>query len=144
MKDIPSEYHKIIIDEFKDVKSLCATARTPEDKLFYFSASFGILNRVFNLHYNSILVFIHEVLQNVHQNLVKRLNGSLNPIIETTNMPTIMLEVLFLYFDQLIDAFEKKDEQEIRKVLEKFVNLSYSTSGNGYYLYKRDKLKLNK
>jgi len=46
--NIPDQYFKIIIEEFKDVEKLYKEANSAHDKLYFFSASFAVINRVMN------------------------------------------------------------------------------------------------
>lgn len=140
--NIPDNYLKLIVDEFKEVEKLCNEAVAPEDKLYFFSATYGIINRVMNLHYDSILIFSHQILQAVHQTLSQRLSTATpnGPI--STSVPTVMINSLTAYLPELTSAFEDKDDNKIRAMLEKYNTLSYATGGNGFYLLLRGKLKL--
>jgi hypothetical protein len=138
--NLPEQYHKIILDEFKETLIHCNEVVSLEDKLYFFSASFGIVNRVMNLHCDPLLIFIHQILSSTHQGFIQRLSLRSTPGIVSQGIPAV--EKLFSYFSELISAFENKDEIEIRKVLEKFSNLWYATSGNGFYLFLTDKIKL--
>jgi hypothetical protein len=139
---IPNNYHEIILNEFKEVEKLCAEANSIEDKLYYFSASYGILNRIMNLSCDPTLVFIHQILQTTCQSLLQRLANSkmTMPQIISNVLPVEMITALLSYFSELISAFEKKDENGIRKILENLTNLTYATTGNGYYLYLQKRL----
>jgi len=138
--NIPDNYFDLIVNEFKEVEKLCEEAKSPDDKLYFFSASYGIINRVMNFHCEPILVFMHQMLQTSHQMVAKRLATPKNMDNISNSLPNEIFESLFSYFSLLIKEFEKKDENKIREVLEKFSNLSYATSGNGFYLYLRGKL----
>jgi len=140
--NIPDNYFNLILDEFNETKGLIKESKNIEDKLYFFSSSFGIINRVMNFHYEPILIFIHQALANVHANISKRMNAPHNPDVVSTSVPDIMFDSLFSYFDLLVDAFKNKDENEIRGILEKFAVLTYATSGNGFYLFLKGKLTL--
>ena len=140
--NIPDKYFELILNEFKEVQKLCIEAKTSEDKLFFFSASYGVLNRVMNFCCEPILVFMHQILQDATKNISHRLAIPKKPGSISNSLPIEMWESLFSYFSTLIIEFEKKDEHKIREVLEKFSNLSYATLGNGFYLYLRGKLTI--
>lgn len=139
---IPDNYHQLILNEFKEVEKICSEVKIPEDKLYLFSACYGIVNRIMNLHYHPTLVFMHQILQSTHQIMTQRLTAPRVPGSVLNNIPDEMVTALFSYFSQLITAFENKSEAEIREVLEKFSNLTYVATGNGSYLYLRGKLVL--
>jgi hypothetical protein len=140
--NIPEQYYNIILKEFKDVQNLFMKANSPFDKLYYFSACHGIINRVMNLHYDPILIFMHQMLQITQQTLSQRLDAPKTQGVVSNSMPVEMIVAISTYLDELILAFEQKDENAIRKVLEKYSNLSYATTGNGFYMYLRGKLTL--
>ncbi len=138
--NLPDQYHKIILEEFENVLKLCNGANLLEDKLYFFSASYGIINRIMNLYCDPTLVFMHQVLQSTHQGFVQRLTQNNMPPSISNSFPDKLLKGLFLYFTELIKTFADKDEIKIREVLEKFSNLWYATSGNGFYLFLTEKL----
>ncbi len=141
--DIPKNYFDLILKEFKDVQELCTNAETPDDAVYYFSALHGVLNRVMNFCCIPILIFMHQVLQATHQAISNRQSMTIKPGVTSNGVTDEMWEALFSYIPLLISAFEKKDEDEIRRILEKFSNLSYATTGNGRYLQLRGRLKLD-
>ncbi len=138
---IPDEYHKLMISELKEINKLCNTTESPDDKLYFFSAAFGVINRIMNFYYDPTLVFIHQVLQEVHKKVTQRLQSGPYKFIYNS-MPQEILDTLFQYFMELTDAIEKQDVPLIWEILERFSNISYSLTGNGFYLYIRERLKL--
>ncbi len=140
--NISDNYYEIILNELKQVQKNCNETKNPNDKLYFFSASFGILNRVLNLECHSILVFMHQVLNQLHQAVNHRLQTPSAPGSIANAFPTELWDKIFSTYGELIDNFEKKDEDAIRKSLEKLTLISYATTGNGYYLYLQKKLSI--
>jgi hypothetical protein len=140
--NIPDTYYELIIREMNETKELIEEAETIDDKLYFFSSSFGVINRVMNFHYDPLLIFMHQALANAHANITKRMNSPRKPDVLSTSIPDIMFDSLFSYLDLLIAAFKKKDEDEIRRILEKYSVLTYATSGNGFYLFLKGKITL--
>lgn len=139
---ITEESYNIILKEFKEIENLCKDALSPEDKLYFFSASFGVVNRVMNFESDSILIFIHQILHTAHQTISQRLNSPKRDGVVSTSLPDEMWDALYDYFSELVSAFEKKNVNTIYMVLEKFAKLSYATTGNGFYLYLSGKIIL--
>jgi hypothetical protein len=139
---ISDSNHGIILNEFNEIEKLCAEAPKITDKLYFFSASFGVLNRIMNFESDPTLIFMHQILKDAHQAFATRLATSQIPGNISNSLPQEMADALLLYFSELIKAFESKKEVKIREVLEKFSNLSYAMSGNGFYLYLRKKIIL--
>jgi len=140
--NIPDNYFELLVNEFVETKELMDESSAIEDKLYFFSSSFGVINRVMNFHCEPILIFMHQALANVHANITKRMGSPQKADVVSTSMPDKLLEALFMYFDLLIEAFRSKDEDQIRLVLERFSVLTYATSGNGFYLYLKGKIVL--
>jgi hypothetical protein len=59
-------YRKMIVDEINFVAKKMAKAQSASEKLFYFSAVFGILHRILNIEYDSDLVFSQFVIRATH------------------------------------------------------------------------------
>ena len=138
---LPENYFQLITLELERVEEMCGKASTPEEMLYYFSAAYGIINRVMNFHCEPSLVFMHQVLQAAHQAFQNRLSSPRNPNSESfMGTPAELIEKLMMYFRGLREAFEGKDEIAIWRALEKFSNLTYATTGNGFYLYQTGKL----
>lgn len=140
--NIPQTYFDLILNEFKDVQVLCEKAETLDDALYYFSALYGVVNRVMNFYCDPVLVFMHHVLQATHKAISDRIAMPIKPGITSNGVTEEMWQALFSCTRLLTDAFEKKDEDEIRQVLQKFTNISYAATGNGRYLQLRGKLSL--
>ena len=96
--NIPSQHYKTILEEFNKISQLCNDAKYLEDKLYFFSASFGIINRVMNFHCDPLLVFMHHILQTTHQGFVQRISQFQNPNLISNNIPDIFWDKLYLYF----------------------------------------------
>ncbi len=146
--NVPAEYIRLIIDEMKAVKEKWKLAATPEEKLYYFSAIYGVINRVMNFHTDPILVFVHQVLQTTHHSVVSRLNAPKTPGQESfLGVPDQMIDAVFSATEDLRSAFEKyasqeKADSDMWTALKRFANISYAATGNGFYLYQKGVLKI--
>lgn len=138
--DIPSEYRRIIVDEFKYAVKLMRENEHPELKLYYFSSTHGALSRIFNLHCDTQLVFMHFILNNANANINARLNA--------IKGGDIIVQFPDGYFEKLAECVEtlasqiEKDENTY-KILEKIAVLTFLTTGNGYYLFQKGMLKIS-
>ena len=104
-----------------------------------FSAIHGTIQRVFNLEYDSDLVFIHNILQQTHFAFIQRLQAMKNgdvavPLIEE------QMGGLIAAIKELSEKIRGNDK--LNGTLKKFVILTYSTNGNGYYLLQKGLLKI--
>jgi hypothetical protein len=130
---------KIIIKELHFIHELMDRYEAPEDKMYYFSAVYGIANRIMNLEFDEELSFLHYVTHAAHNTI----NNALAIASQRHSSPTIPPQV----FQKLQDAIKElgtyiEERKQIYPVLEKISNLAYSTTGNGYYLYLKGSLKI--
>jgi hypothetical protein len=141
--NILQEYKELFEAELDQIINLMKESSTIEQRLYFFSASFGTINRIMNFDCNPLLIFSHQELQNVHQNISNRLSQHITPSnMSFMGVPQEFGDALLQYLIEYKDAFSSGDDSRIYSVLEKFSNLSYAATGNGFYLYVRGRLKL--
>jgi hypothetical protein len=137
-KEVPmklkAEHKKALLEEFDYASRAMREAQTAEEKLFYFSSTYGVVSRVFNFECEPQLVFMHLVLNSAYGTILTRLQAM------KAGDQTILMRDDF--FEKLTKALEEltqriKTNTDIYDVLERIVMLSYITTGNGYYLLKR-------
>jgi len=125
-----------LVEEIRFVLEKLKSETEPASKLYYFSAVYGVMNRIFNLEYAPDLIFAHIVINAAHSQINARLRD-----------PDKVIQLPIELFDKLSDATValleviEKDKNPY-EVLKKFALLGYVTGGNGYYLYQRGLLKL--
>lgn len=139
---ISQEYKDLIVGEFEEVDQSLQNNQDPNDFLYFFSASFGILNRVMNIQCDPTLVFMHQILQSLHQSMQARLQAAGINQSSTMAFPIVFLTKMREILQQLRAAFMKGSDTEIHSVLSRAANLTYASSGNGYYLFIRQKLSI--
>ena len=128
------ENKKIILEEFEFAIQKMKENKEPEQKLFYFSSTYGVISRIFNSKFDPQLAFIHMILNTVY------INASARIIAFKGGDKTIKLPDD--YFDKLAQITEElyaklKNDENSYEILEKFALLTFLTTGNGYYLYER-------
>ena len=84
--EIKDSYKKIIIDEINFAVKKMNSAKSASEKLYYFSAIFGVFHRIYNLDYNPDLVYAHFILRATHDAFLNRLKS-----IEQVRDRTILL-----------------------------------------------------
>jgi len=139
--NLSDQYHDVILKEFHEVEKHWNESGNYADKLYFFSASFGIINRVMNLQYDPLLGFMHQVLNGAHQAMSQRLSSYSQT--KSGDLPQEMMDALMTCFLNLRNAFEVKNDDSIRKVLQELSNLTYATTGNGFYLYLKGDIVLS-
>ncbi|MBN2060567.1 MAG: hypothetical protein JW882_09145 [Deltaproteobacteria bacterium] len=129
----------LIIKEVNYAIKMMSEHETFEEKLFYFSSIFGMIQRVYNIEYDEDLIYAHFILRSTYEMFQARLKAiksgeGIIPIFE--DHPKKLLQ----YTKELLKNL--KGGNELTPTLKKFITLGYTTTGNGYYLYKKGLIKL--
>jgi hypothetical protein len=136
---ISKKNKKLLLDEIQYVSNEMRKCETAHEKMFLFSGIHGMLNRIYNIEYDSTLVFTHFVLSNVHSGFIQKLEA-----LRTGDPIRTVEEDHFDKIEFLINALKENIENDdpVDDTLKKFVELLYSTTGNGYYLKRKGYLKI--
>ncbi len=134
--NINDDLKEIIIKEIDYVLESMANSQTVIEKLYYFSGVAGIVNKVFNIEYDSDLVFAHFILTSVHQNFNQRIESIRRG--DVIELKEEQINKLSEYLKELKENFQ--EDNNIHGTLKKFTVLLYSVTGNGYYLMKKGML----
>jgi hypothetical protein len=128
-----------LVKEIRTVVDYMSKVNTPREKMYFFSAVFGIANRIMNQEFDPELGFIHHVTNSAYNTI----NTTLLLVAQGQSVPTFPPPV----FDKLEEALKDlatyiEEGKRTYPVLERISNLAYSTSGNGYYLFLKGLLKI--
>ena len=136
---ITEQNKKALVKEIEEVSKMMAGTEIPIQKLYYFSAIFGIANRILNVQYDSELGLIHMVLKTAHS----AINAALPTIGPNQSIPDFPPR-FFENLDQTVIDLGKAitSNNSVYPTLEKISDLTYSTTGNGYYLFLKGALKI--
>ena len=132
---ISTEAKNILRKEFEFAIKKMEEDPHPENKLYYFTATFSMIQRIFNVKFDPELVFIHVVLQATHAAANQRLSamktGAQQPVALSNDFFTRLVELT----KKLWTAIEK--DENPYEVLKQFSLLAFSTTGNGFYLQQK-------
>ena len=140
--NISDEHRRIIVDEFRSVAARMRETSDEYRKLYWFSAIYGVLTRVFNLEFDATLVFIHVLLNGAYNTINARAAAISQGRDRAINIPEGLFDSLNEVLEELAGNIETDNEQDIFRNLQKIANLTYVTTGNGYYLYQKGLLQL--
>ncbi|HAR49058.1 hypothetical protein ER57_01950 [Smithella sp. SCADC] len=136
---IDKMYKKAVINEIKYVQKKMKDSSSIEKKLFYFSAIPAEFQRVLNLEYDDDILYLHNIINQTYLAFQQRIAaikaGDLNISIEENQ-----IEKLESLLSDVVGVLEQK--KQIDDVLKDFILLTYSTTGNGYYLMEKGLLKI--
>ena len=131
---ISADFRKCIVDEFRLVAKKIREEENPARKLFFFSATYGIISRVFNFSFDPQLVFIHMVLNDSY-NTISASASVQRGEERAIRVPEELFDKLANATDELADKIE--NDENTCGTLQKIANIAFSTTGNGYYLYEK-------
>ncbi len=138
--NLSPEMKKTFTGEMKFVLQNMRNTTIAAQKWYFFSAIPAMAQRILNLEYEPELVFIFQVFQLTY-NMV---NARLVALSAGQEAGIIILDNLFTkiedQLEKMIELIEKGEGSY--PVLQSLVNIAYSTTGNGYYLYLKGMLKI--
>jgi hypothetical protein len=135
---LSKESRKIITDELTLVADNMDKSESVIEKLYYYSAAHSMIQRVLNIEYEPELIFIFLILHETYT----ALNSRIQAIKRGDSLVTLEEEhftKLAKYTRDLARMLKMK--KDVTNTLKKFSLLSYSATGNGYYLVKKGLLK---
>ena len=132
-------FRDIIVNEIEFVVTKMKESAEIEKKIFYFSAIPAELLRVFNLEYDPDLLYIQHIINATHVAFQQRIAAIQrgDTVVPITNEQMDSLEYSSV---ELGNRF--KENKKMDDILREFIILSYSTSGNGYYLMQKGLLEI--
>jgi len=127
---IPEDFKKYILSEFDFIIQKMREEENPKKKLYFFTASYGALERLMRCSLNPQLLLAHAVLSLCYRQLNSQLDNIARGDI-VIEMPENFDEKLAEYLTELRN--EIAEDRDTYQTLEKFVHLAYQTTGAGYY-----------
>ncbi|MGB7296675.1 MAG: hypothetical protein WBC70_13910 [Candidatus Aminicenantales bacterium] len=127
---------KTLIVEIKFALEKMKSEKEPNSILYYFSAVYGVMYRIFNIEYDSDLVFAHFVISSTYN----QINSRIQVPDKVIQLPPDLFDKLIKTTEELLDAMVY--DKNLYEALKTFTLLGYVTVGNGYYLYQKGLLKI--
>ena len=131
----------LIVSEFRYAVSQMRATQIIGDKLYFMTATGGMVQRIFNIEFDQELVFAHQVLTYAQSHIAGRLNSPRQGQM-TSVMPPGLLEALEDDLEELANRWEKPED--IADILSHITLLGYSATGNGFYLFTKGQLSLER
>ena len=131
---------KTIADEFKYVADKVRGETDPWRRIYFFSAAYAVVLRIFNLEFDPVLVLVHEVLQNAYKAIDSRLISITSGQEKTVTIPEELFGNLAKAVEELGAAI--RDDKDLSQPLQKIAVIGFATTGNGYYLHQKGILRL--
>lgn len=122
---------KRLLDEIQTVRTLMVEEENPRNKMFFYSGLYAEISRLYNVEYNPHLNLIHLIINVSYSSINNRLNA-----IVAGDTTVVLPKNFFDELDKLLEKLQRNIEkdEDTYSTLEKIANLTYLTTGNGYYL----------
>jgi len=137
--EISSDLRSKLVKEIRFVVESIRAETDLRKKIYYFSAVYGEMFRIFNINFDRQLVFAHGVLNFSYQNLKARADAIVLGRDTVIDFPDGFFDRLCEYLEQLASVIE--NDQDSYAVLQDILCLAYISTGNGYYLYQKGTLR---
>lgn len=139
--NIPENYQTLLVDEIATVRKKMDEEGDIRKKIFYYSAVYAMVQRIFNLYpnFDPQLIFMYVVMNDSYtrtRNLIDRMLAGDKLI----TLPDGFFDKISLFLQQLENRIQ--NNEDTYTILEKFAVLTYILEGNGHYLYRKNWLKL--
>jgi len=139
--NIEPKYKEIIVKEFDYAFKKMKASSDPDETLYYFTAFFNTLNRVYNLHYSDDLLFAFIVMENAYNFILER-----NRIKKSGENTINFHEKFGTKFIQIVRNIKDGFFQKTKRLaaLQELAVIAYSTTGNGQYLTEKGDITIFK
>lgn len=132
--NISKDNKKLISDEIKYVLKKMEESDVATDKLYFFSAIYGIVHRIFNFKYDLDLLFTHHVLKITYDIFLQKIKA-----VQSGETPVMIddrhFNRLAVLVKELLDNIT--NDKSTIDTLKKFIELGYTLQGNGFYLLQK-------
>ncbi len=122
----------MISREIAYVRDRMKEAETPEKKLYYYSAVYGIIGRIMRLEHDPQLLFCHFVLNSTYNVLNQQITA-----IRAGAIQVPLAEDLFDKVDTTLKSFQDhvtaKQDGDLYEDLQSLVVTVWSVTGRGFY-----------
>ncbi len=122
----------LLVKELENVVMRMRETPDPSRKLFFFSAAYGVTDRVVRIQYDSELLAITHVLSTVYNQFMARGSAIGQGERVVPIEPEMMVKLADLT-EQLAEHIKK--ETSPYDTLQRFIELSFRTTGPGYYMH---------
>ena len=75
MMHISDTFKDMIVEEVDFVIQQMQQSANELEKLYYFSGVYALFQRIFNIEYNTNLVYVHFILRSTHETFIQRIKA---------------------------------------------------------------------
>ncbi len=138
MPDREDFFRRELVEELRRVEAMIRQAPTPEKKIFYFSAAFGITGRTYKYAFSKDVLVTDIILQIVY-NMLNEQAKALSTVDNVITNP--------LLFDKICDSLRDlangfESGGNVFEPLKDIATAGFTATGAGYYLLKKGSITL--
>lgn len=133
--NIPKQARERLVQELRFVADSMAPEADPLQRMYLFSGAYGEAARLLNVVWDRDIALIHMALQVTYSAANNRVGAMAGGRERGPRLPDNFFEMLIEATRALANVVETRRDADLCKVLGRFAELSYLTTGNGYYLY---------
>jgi len=137
---LPEPYKTKLLDEFDYVLQKLSDERRPDEKMYYFSALHGTVNRILNFECTEELIFLHHVLNTLFAAFNGRIQALMQGAEPAIKFDPQLMDKLAEHTRNLAEAL--REDKDVSDIYRKMIALAYATTGNGHYLYEKGVLRV--
>jgi len=142
LHSLPEEFRNRLVNEFRLALAHMAEAESPAQYIFYYSIFYGEIVRVLNWHWDETLALIWSNVQHTHQAIATSVSATAAGNTAVA-LPKEFYDAVTRTSSALTDHVENNgDDAELCRILGRLAELTYSSTGNGYYLLQKGVIKL--
>lgn len=138
--NISEEFREQIAEEFEYAYQKMSGEQSPLRKLYWFTGSYSMAQRIMNLEYDDDLLFLFVACQLTYE----RIQGKLSAASRGADLGAGLPDNILAHLESLVAELSVaiKANIDLTSLLKRMAVLGYSATGNGYYLWSREKLIL--
>lgn len=140
---LPRPVHRRLAQEYEFSAVKMRESGDPLMKMYFFSAFYGEAGRALNIAWDADLALLHMVTQQAHQQINQRVQVLATGADRVVGLPPGFMDALTNTAAGIAALFgsRKVDSLALHRLLATLAELTYVTTGNGYYLYLRGAIK---
>lgn len=127
---IPDDLKNRLLNEFDFCIQKIREEEHIKKKLYYFSGTYGVVERVMRFHFDPQLLIVHAVLNLTYSSFMGLVQSRERGDV-ARELPPNLSETLVEYLTELKDELDR--DRDTYKTLEKIVALAFRATGPGYY-----------
>lgn len=138
--NISKNAKKILNSEFDITLKKMIESNSPDEIMYYFTAFYNVINRVYNIEFSEDLLFANFIMENAYNNIIQRMGlvkaGNSSVVGFHKNFGSAFIKII----EEIRNNFFNKEKRI--EALQKLVLLAFTTTGNGFYLSQKNNFDL--